>query len=227
MGHPPKRRPQSHSRSPIQGAAYGRYVAVAGALALLGVLAWLVIGKPHVASGLRSGQTVPPFAAPLALGGLEGDPDIAVHANEGERGLVPACRERGESILNICELYERHPVVLALFIDGGACNGVLSELQAAAMRYPDVSFAAVAVKGAHAEVRHLVRRKGLSFPVAFDRHGVLASLYGMLSCPQLSFIYPGGRLRGRALPEQPSQAGLENRVQALLTASKARGWQPS
>jgi hypothetical protein len=227
VAHPPERRPPSHSQRPVQGAPYGRYVAIAGAIALLGVLAWLLIGKPHVRGGLRPGQMVPPFAAPLAIGGLEGDPDIAVHANEGERGLVPACRERGESILNICELYERRPVVLALFINGGACNSVLSELQAAAMRYRDVSFAAVAVKGAHAEVGRLVRRRGLSFPVAFDRHGVLASLYGMLSCPQLSFIYPGGRLQGRTLPEQPSQAALESRVQALLAASKARGWQPS
>lgn len=226
MGHPPERRPRQRSYRLVQGAAYRRTVASVGALALLGVIAWLVIGKPHVTGGLRPGQMVPPFAAPLAIGGLEGDPDIAVHANEGERGLVPACRERGGSILNICELYERGPVVLALFIDGGACNGVLSELQAAVFRYPDVSFAAVAVKGAHAELRHLVRRKGLSIPVAFDRHGVLASLYGMLSCPQLSFIYPGGRLQGRALPEQPSQAVLESRVQALLAASEARGWRP-
>jgi hypothetical protein len=205
---------------------YGAAFALFAALALVGVLAWIAIDKPHALAGVKPGTKVPPFAAPLAIGGLEGDADIARHAHEGERGRVPACRERGSGILNVCELYERGPVVLALFIVGGACEGVLPKLQAAANDFPGVSFAAVAVKGAHAEVRRLVRRERLTIPVGFDRDGSLATLYGMASCPQLSFVYPGGVMQSRALLETPSRGTLAGRVRALVTASRARGWRP-
>ena len=58
---------------------------------------------------------------PLALGELNGEANIATHADEGEEGKRPACSVRGAGILNICELYEQGPVVLALFIDAGSC----------------------------------------------------------------------------------------------------------
>jgi hypothetical protein len=212
--------------SAFRRGRYGRPLALLVLLALVGVLAWIAIDKPHALTGVRPGTKAPPFAAPLALGGLEGDSDVAVHRNEGQRGRVPACRERGSGILNICALYEKGPVVLALFIDGSACDGVLPELQAASRRFPAVSFAAVAVKGAHAEVRRLVRRERLTIPVGFDRDGSLAALYRMASCPQLSFIYPGGVMQSRALLEQPSTSTLARRVRALVAASEARGWRP-
>ncbi len=220
----PGRPPVLGSWRPVQGRRYGRLVALVAALALVGVLAWIAIDKPHALTGVRPGAKVPPFAVPLALGGLEGDSDIAVKANEGQRGRVPACKERGGGILNVCELYERGPVVLALFIVGGACEGVLPKLQAAAREFPGVGFAAVAVKGAHAEVRRLVRRERLSIPVGFDRDGSLATLYGMASCPQLSFIYPGGVMQSRALLGTPSRATLAGRVRALVAGSRVRGW---
>lgn len=224
MGYRPERGGDAAPQRPFQRGRFSRYVAIAGLLLLVGVLAWLLIAKPHIAGGLRPGRQVPPFALPLAIGHVEGDPDIALHPDEGERGRVPACRERGSGILNICELYEKNPVVLALFIDEGGCEHVLKQLQSAAQRFPMVRFAAVAIKGGHAEVRQLVRKRRLSFPVGFDRHGVLASLYGMVSCPQLSFIYPGGKAQSRSLPQQPTAAVLAARVQALIAASEAQGW---
>jgi hypothetical protein len=205
---------------------YGRYVAAIGIVAFIGVLIWLLIAKPHSVGGIEPGSRVPPFAVPLATGDLEGAADTAVHANEGLRGKVPACRERGESVLNLCELYERRPVVLALFIDGGSCPAVLSQMQQAAARFPQVSFAAVAVKGEHASLRRLVHRKKLTIPVGFDEEGALAGLYKMVSCPQLSFIYPGGVMQSKPLLQAPPAAQLATRVSALLAASKARGWKP-
>jgi hypothetical protein len=176
---------------PIQGVPYARYIAIGGITILLIVLVVALVSKPHISSGLKAGAQVPPFAAPLATGALKGNPDIALHAKEGQRGKVPACAEREPGALNICALYERGPVVLALFVNEGSCPAVLSEMQAAARRFPEVSFAAVAVRAQQTEVRHLVRSKRLSIPVAYDEEGVLAGLYRMLSCPQLSFISPG------------------------------------
>ena len=56
-------------------------------------------------------------------------------------------RARRAQVLNICELYERGPVVLALFVDGGSCPAVLSEHAGARAGFPGVRFAAVAIKG--------------------------------------------------------------------------------
>jgi hypothetical protein len=190
------------------------------------VLAITFANPGHGASGLAPGTQVPPFAAPLAFGGPKGVVDIAVHRDEGLRGKVPACKERGEGILNICELYESGPVVLALYVQAGPCPDVLRAMQAVSKTYPQVSFAGVAVRASRAEVRGLIRREALSIPVGVDEEGSLAALYRMASCPQVSFIYPRGRVQSRALLTTPSQRALADRVAALVAASKARGWKP-
>ncbi|HEY7599974.1 MAG TPA: hypothetical protein VH741_08605, partial [Candidatus Limnocylindrales bacterium] len=52
--------------------------------------------------GVEPASELPSFAAPLAVSDLEGDADMS-------------CDERGEDILNVCDLSERGPVVLAFF----------------------------------------------------------------------------------------------------------------
>lgn len=213
--------------SPIQGVPYARYIAIGGIAILLVVLVVVLVSKPKLENGVKPGTRVPAFAVPLGSGGLmKGAADTAVHANQGARGKVPACKERGAGILNVCELYERGPVVLALFIDSGSCANVLSEMQAASRRFPEVSFAAVALKAQRPEVRALVRSRMLSIPVGFDEEGALAGFYRVLSCPQLSFISPGGRMQSKALLEAPSPAVLDQRVSSLVAASRAQGWRP-
>jgi hypothetical protein len=213
----------SRPELPIQGAPYARYIAIGGIAILLIVLTVVLISNPHVSSGLKPGTKAPPFAVPLATGDLSGKADIAVHANEGSRGKVAACEERQPGALNICQLYEDRPVVLALFVNLGSCPKVLPVLQAAAQRFPEVSFAAVATGGQHAEIRHLVRHERLSIPVGFDEEGQLVGLYNVLSCPQLSFIYPGGVMQS-VMTQTPSSSALDARVAKLLAASRARGW---
>lgn len=211
---------------PIQGAPYARYIAIVGVTVLLIVLVVVLVSKPQLHSGLKPGTKVPPFAVPLATSSLNGSADIAVHAHEGQRGKVPACEERPPGALNICALYERGPVVLALFVNSGACPAVLAEMQAAAARFSDVSFAAVAMRAGHTEARRLVSEQKLSIPVGYDEQGALTALYRVLSCPQLNFIYPGGRTEGKPLLARPSQARLESRVRQLLSAAQAQGWSP-
>lgn len=214
-------------RPAIQGVPYARWIAIGGGTVLLVALIVVLARKPHGNAGVPAGSVAPAFAVPLAIGDVEGGPDIARRADEGERGRVPACRERGQGILNICELYEKRPVVLALFIDGGSCPAVLKRMQTAAIRFPTVSFAAVAVKGGHAEVRRLVGSEHLSIPVGFDRAGLLAGLYQMTSCPQLNFIEKGGVVQSRALLEDPPLGRLEARVRALVASSGGAGGVPA
>ncbi|MGH2879309.1 MAG: TlpA family protein disulfide reductase [Solirubrobacteraceae bacterium] len=211
----------------IAGTRYGRYMGVLAALALVGIVAITLFGSKIDVKGIAPGARTPPFAAPLALGSLPGDVNVATHAGQGQAGDRPACSVRGAQILNVCQLYERGPVVLALFIDNSSCIGVLREMQALAPAFPQVRFAAVAIKGETRAVRGLVRREGLSFPVGLDRDGILVELYKLATCPQVSFLYPGGVVQSAAMLSTPPPALLHARVAALLADARARGWRPS
>jgi AhpC/TSA family len=215
-------------RSPTAPAAsiprYGRYAGLLAIVILVLITINTVTTKPNGAKGLAPGERMAPFAVPLARGTLVGDADTARHADEGSAGRVPACQERGSQILNICELYEGGPVLLALFVDGGSCTDVLGEMQALAPSFPGVRFAAVAIKNGRSEVRSLIRKRGLTYPIGLDNDGALAALYKVATCPQLTFAYPGGEVQSDAILTNPSRAALRSRLSELVAASRARGW---
>lgn len=208
----------------VSGRRYGRHAGFAAIVIVVLALVVAFVRSPGGISGIPPGQPLAPFAVPLATGTLEGDANIATHANDGSAGSVPACSVRPSGALNICELYERGPVVLALFVDGGSCPRVLSTMQAIAPSFPGVQFAAVAIGGKRGRLRSLIRSRGLTLPVGIDADGVLAALYKVVSCPQVSFVYPGGVVQSKPLLLAPSPATLRSRVAELVAASRARGW---
>ena len=209
---------------PAAGPRYGRYVGLLALLIVVLITVNTIVTKPNGARGIEPGGAVAPFAVPLALGTLNGDSNVATRPDQGTAGRVPACEVRGPQILNICQLYERGPVVLALFVDGGSCPAILSDLQSLAPSFPGVQFAGVAIKGSRGPLRALVRSRGLTMPIGIDRDGALAGLYRVASCPQVTFAYPGGVVQSRALLARPALATLRARVSALVAASRARGW---
>jgi hypothetical protein len=202
----------------------GLPVAIVGLVLLALITLNTLTTHPRGADGIAPGEHVPPFAVPLATGDVQGDADIATHANEGSAGRRPACSVRGAGILNVCALYERGPLVLALFVDSGGCTGVLDDMRALAGSFPGVGFAAVAIGGERAGVRRLIASHGLGFPVGLDRDAALAQIYKVSSCPQVSFAYPGGVAQSRALLRRPARAVLRARIAQLVAASRARGW---
>jgi hypothetical protein len=208
-------------RSPLR---YGRYVGVFALVILLLVTINTIVTKPNGARGVDPGRRVPPFAVPLALGNLTGDADIAARAGERSRGKVPACIERGPQILNVCQLYERGPLVLALFVNSGGCQAIVGDLAQLAPSFPGVQFAAVALRGDRAGLRRLARSGDLRIPLGQDRDGSLLALYKVASCPQVTFAYPGGIVQSRALLVRPALGTLRERVRELVAASRARGW---
>ncbi|HXC23062.1 MAG TPA: hypothetical protein VNU28_00640 [Solirubrobacteraceae bacterium] len=210
----------------IAGTRYGLYVVILAAILLIVFTIHVALSSHKGATSIHPGARIPPFAAPYAIGGPAGEVDVATHANDGSAGKVPACLERGPGILNICELYERGPVVLALFFQAGSCPGILDDLQQLAPAFPQVSFAAVAVKEGASSVARLVRAKHLTVPVGVDGEGRLGELFAMVSCPQITFVYPGGVVQSAALLSTPPLATLRTRVSELLAASRARGWRP-
>jgi hypothetical protein len=206
---------------------YGRYVGLLAVLILVLIAINTIVTKPNGGSGFAPGEKIAPFAVPLALSALKGDANVATRTDEGSAGHVPACQVRKASVLNVCQLYEHAPLVLALFVNGGACPGVLSDLQSLRQSFPAVRFAAVAIKGDRAKLRRLVRARGLSFPVGIDSDGALVVLYKDATCPQVSFVLPGGEMQSDALLRRVPLASLRVRVERLVAAARTRGWSPA
>jgi len=211
----------------VSRTPYARYAGLLGLLVAAAVLIVTLLHKSGGVAGIPPGHVLAPFAVPLALGHERGDANIATRAHQGSAGSVPACSVRGAQILNMCQLYEHRPVVLALFVDEGSCPAVLEDMQALARSFPSVRFAAVAIEGNREDLRRLLRSRGITLPVGIDEDGVLASLYKVFSCPQVDFAYPGGIVQSKALLGGASRAKLRARVSALIAASRARGWRGS
>jgi hypothetical protein len=223
---PPPKMGAGGSPGGIAGTRYGLFVVSLAAILLIAFTIHVALNSHKGVTSIHPGASIPAFAAPYAVGGPAGEVDVATHANDGSAGKIPACSERGRGILNICELYERGPVVLALFFQAGSCPSVLNDLQQLAPAFPQVGFAAVAVKEGASSVAHLVRAKHLTVPVGVDGEGRLGELFAMVSCPQITFVYPGGVVQSAALLSTPSLATLRARVSELVAASRARGWRP-
>ena len=76
---------------------------------------------PGRAEAPAGGKQLPPFAAPLALSSLDGDANVARRAGSGAAGTDRRVRCGAPTILNVCDLARRGPLVLAfLTTRGGA-----------------------------------------------------------------------------------------------------------
>ena len=199
---------------------YGWFLAVV-AFALILYVSLNTLRSDHVSSrGPKADSRVPPFAAPLALGDVDGDVNVARKAGEGEAGDRPACSVRGPGILNSCELAERGPFVLAFLATRGTeCTRQLDVLERARAAHPEVQFAAVAIRGDRADLRELVRRRGWRFPVAYDHDGILANLLGVAVCPLITYALPGGIVRESTVGEV-SAGELDRKLAGLERAAR-------
>jgi hypothetical protein len=215
---PPPARPQT--------SRYGWIVGVIAVLAL-GYITLNTIRTGSNKPGLAANKALPPFAVPLLVSDLKGDANVATHSGSGASGRRAACDVRGPKILNICQLGERSPVVLVFIAGrgGGNCRGQLDLLEQIRPHFPGVAFAAVSIRGDRVDLRKVVRQRHWGFPIGYDRDGAVANLYGVVTCPTITFAYPGRRTMGTSLSFL-DRARLTQRVQSLVTASRARGWKP-
>jgi peroxiredoxin len=192
------------------------------ALVVLGYITFNTLRTSGPGSrGPAPGTRIAPFAAPLATSDLVGDANVATRRDQGDAGAMPACDVTDPRALNVCTLARRGPLVLAfLTTDAGECVRQLDTIERVARHFPHVGFAAVAVRGGRGNLRALVRRHGWRFPVAQDRDGAVADLYGVAICPTVVFAARGGRVRSTALGNQvATPAKLTARVRALAGAS--------
>ncbi|MGI8507032.1 MAG: redoxin domain-containing protein [Solirubrobacteraceae bacterium] len=162
-------------------------------------------------TGVPPGQRLHFFAAPLANTNLNGDPNLD----------PPCTRARHDPrALNICLIAGARPLVLSFFVVGsGSCERQVDALQQLSVRFRpgSVQFAAVAVGGSHASTAAAIRAHHWTIPVAYDRDGSIAGLYGVAICPMAELAYRGGIVQDRLIGEQwQSPTALAPRVQALL-----------
>jgi peroxiredoxin len=205
-----------------------RYGWIVGVVGLL-LIAYITLNtlRTQGQEAPQVGKQLPPFATPLALSSLNGDANVARKSGSGASGKRPACDVRGDDVFNVCDLAARSPLVLAFFITRGGteCRRQLDVIQRVQGRFPGVRFAAVAVRGNRGDLRTLIRRRGWTFPIGFDRDGAVANLYGVAVCPTIVFAYPR-RLTMVTDFGYLGEAKLAARVRALVTASERRGWRP-
>ena len=211
----PPRRPEVRPQG-------NRYAWVVGIVMLMGISVLLfttaIPNSGEGLKGLKRGEVMPDFAAPLATGSQEGDANVCQKAAECNRqaGRVPACDLRSEEVFNVCEA-RRRPLVLTFVFDKGAdCNPQVDRVERMKSEFPGVNFAVVYFTDEEREeVAAIVRRRKWTMPVAHTRDGAVVNLYGVGGCPTTVFAAAGGRVRDSVLGPI-SEDGLRERVGRLM-----------
>jgi len=213
---------RASGRDPVRRPGSARYgwIAVVAGLAIVAYITLNTLSTRGPGSrGPAPGSRLPAFAAPIATSDLSGDANVAPRAGAGAR--VAACSVRDPRALNSCELAARRPAVLAFFATPAAdCRAQLDTMQRVAARNPGVAFAAVAIRGDRGALRRLVRARGWTFPVAYDRDGAVANLYGIAVCPTVVFVRAGGRVADVTLGDGTLATGRLERDVRRLSAGR-------
>jgi hypothetical protein len=194
--------------------------AVGGFGILLVIVISIIEFANHGAAsaGVRPGHRLIYFAAPTATGGLVGDANISKPCSLGYFGA---------RAVNTCLLVERGPVVLGFFVAGvGDCDRSIDVMQMLAQRYASsgVQFVAVAASSSRAATLRDIRSHHWTIPVAYDRDGALAQVYGVEVCPMLELAYRGGVVKSLLFGDQWNKPGqLDAKVRSLIAAQRLRG----
>jgi len=122
---------------------------------------------------------------------------------------------RGPDVLNICELAERGPVVLAFFAEPSErCDDEIDLLDRIRPRHPRIQFAAVAVRGDREDLRRRVRERGWRLAVGHDRDGAVANAYAVAVCPTITYAARGGEIKDTTFGSQ-TERELESALEGL------------
>ena len=223
--------------SPGQRPSSGRYSAFVGlAFVALIVIALLNLIGGNDDSGIfgagygQRGMPLPGFAVPDALAGVESaDANVAQDDCESSRNpcpedevRTPACEIEVEGALRVCDLFDRPLAISFWFTRGGDCLPTQDAFDQVSRRFGDrVGFLSVNVRDDPASVAEIVRDRGWTVPVGYDRDGAVSNLYRVGVCPTIALAYPGGILHEAAVGDADA-AELTGRVEDLLAASRER-----
>ena len=210
-----------------------RYSIVVGLL-FLGII---VVATVNTIEGGGGGETLgldrlparwplPEFAVPEGAGKLEGDANVAqdncetsaIPCPEDAR-RTPACRVDLPEAIRVCDLFARPLVISFWFSKGDECIEQQDLVERVYRRYRDrVGFLSLDIRDDRDTLREMIRQRGWTMPVGFDRDGAVAGLYGVGGCPTFAYVYPGGTLESAGIGEL-TLAQLSDRVDRLLAAT--------
>jgi hypothetical protein len=172
---------------------------------------------------------LPEFAVPVGAGQLEGDANVAQDDCETaslpcpESSVrTPACRVELPESIRVCDFFDRPLVISFWFSKGGdACVRQQDLVAGAYRRYRGrVGFLSLDIRDDRDTLRDLIRQRGWTMPVGYDRDGAVAGLYGVGLCPTFAYVYPGGTLQSASIGELTGPQ-LGDRVDRLLAATAA------
>jgi len=213
-----------------------RYSIVVGLI----FLAVIVVATVNTIGGGGGGETLgldrlpsrwplPEFAVPEGAGELEGDANVAqddcetasIPCPEGSR-RTPACRIDPAEAIRVCDLFDR-PLVISFWFSKGSSECVAQQdlVERVYRRYRGrVGFLSLDIRDDRGTLRDLIRQRGWTMPVGYDRDGAVAGLYGIGLCPTFAYVYPGGTLQSAGIGEL-TERQLGDRVDRLLEATAA------
>lgn len=213
-----------------------RYSGIVGLL----FLAVIIVATVNTIGGNGGGDTLgldklpqrwplPEFAVPAGATDLEGDANVAQDdcetsaipcPEDSER--TPACRIDKKDAIRVCDFFDR-PLVISFWFSkgGGDCVEQQDVVDRVYRRYRGrVGFLSLDIRDDRDTLRDLIRERGWTMPVGYDRDGAVASLYGIGLCPTFAYVFPGGTLQSASIGEL-GPAGLSDRVDQLLAATAA------
>jgi hypothetical protein len=179
-------------REPIDTRRYQWMIGGFGLVLLIIFSIYLLTGQKKSSLGIPAGRPIHRFVAPLATS------DLNVPANADPRCNPAHPARRG---LNVCG---RGALVLAFFVTNySPCVSEVDTLQTLAGRFPAVRFAAVAVNAGRAQTATLARHHHwTTIAVAYDLTGTIGQLYGVVVCPVIELVRPGGIVEQRLIGER-------------------------
>jgi hypothetical protein len=212
----PERRPEPPRRP------RNRYTWVVGVafVILIGVVMLNTIGHEGAAShGIRAGQPLPHFAAPLVASSLEGDPNIKQSAgDQSVNNHTPACAVNLPGALRSCD-YTSKPLVITFIVPTSECESYLDRVDRMRARFPKVNFLAI-ISGSRSGARKAVAARGWKQPVVSDDNGALLSLFRAPPyCATSVFAYRGGTVRST---KTTAQSWSDKQLAAVIRATASR-----
>lgn len=222
---PPARRepPPPKKRSTYNPASTATWiVGVMGILIVLYITVNSITTEGTGSRGVASGEPLPSFTAPLALANTKcpnEDGDLEeCDANvqlKPRNGVPTACDVNLPETLNVCRVVKEKPLVLAFMVTvNDDCIDQVDILQKLAPRYPDVQFAAVAIRGDHSDLNKIIREHNWTIPVAYDHDGAVANIYAVAICPTITFARKGGIVQSTSL-KTIDEAEVIRRIEAI------------
>lgn len=179
----------------------------------------------------EAGSPLAEFAVPDLLDGPDADANVfqddcetsASPCPAGDR-RTPACAVEVPGVIRVCDYFDRPLVLSFWFTTPPDCPPTQDVIDQAAARFGGrVGFLSIAVRGDRSELGDVVRERGWTFDVGWDRDGAAANLYRVGLCPTVAFVLPGGLLHeAKVGAEELGTEQVTAAVERLLEASRRR-----